>query len=163
MAVPAYIWIYNATGSLIQGSSRVTLRYGAIEMQSFHHGVHIAYDHTFGKLTGTRVHDQLSFTKEFDKATPYLNRAVCQGETLKQAIIKWYRIDDAGLEEEFMHIILENVKVVAVTPVMHNFKNTGGQINNPAESVSLAYETITWRYLDGNIAYTDAWNQRVMA
>lgn len=121
MAVPAYIWIYNATGSLIQGSSRVTLREGAIEMQSFHHGVHIPYDHTFGKLTGTRVHDQLSFTKEFDKATPYLNRAVCQGETLKQAIIKWYRINDAGLEEEFMHIILENVKVVAVTPVMHNF------------------------------------------
>jgi len=159
MAVPAYIWIYNATGSLIQGSSRVTLREGAIEMQSFHHGVHIPYDHTFGKLTD----DQLSFTKEFDKATPYLNRAVCQGETLKQAIIKWYRINDAGLEEEFMHIILENVKVVAVTPVMHNFKNTGGQINNPAESVSLAYETITWRYLDGNIAYTDAWNQRVMA
>lgn len=80
MAVPAYIWLYNSAGTLIQGSSNVLLREGAIEMQSFNHGVHIPYDNTFGKLTGTRVHDQLSFTKELDKATPYLNRAVCQGK-----------------------------------------------------------------------------------
>lgn len=55
------------------------LREGAIEMQSFNHGVHIPYDNTFGKLTGTRVHDQLSFTKELDKATPYLNRDSLSG------------------------------------------------------------------------------------
>ena len=35
MAVPAYIWLYNATGTLVQGSSNVLLREGAIEMQSF--------------------------------------------------------------------------------------------------------------------------------
>jgi len=35
--------------------------------------------------------------------------------------------------------------------------------NNPTESVSLAYESITWLYLDGNISYTDSWNQRVVA
>lgn len=62
-----------------------------------------------------------------------------------------------------MHIILKNVKVVAVTRVMHNFKNTGGQMNNPTESISLAYESITWLYLEGNISYTDSWNQRVVA
>jgi len=43
MAVPADIWLYNATGTLIQGSSNVLLREGAIEMQSFKHGVHILY------------------------------------------------------------------------------------------------------------------------
>jgi type VI secretion system effector, Hcp1 family len=163
VSVPAYIWLYNSTGTLIQGGSNVLLREGAIEMQSFNHGIHIPYDNNFGKLTGTRVHDQLSFTKELDRATPYLNRAVCQGETLQQGIIKWYRINDAGVEEEFMHIILKKVKVVAVTPVMHNFKNTAGQMNNPTESVSLAYESITWLYLDGNITYTDTWNQRIYA
>lgn len=36
-------------------------------------------------------------------------------------------------------------------------------MNNPIESVSLAYESITWLYLDGNITYTDTWNQRVYA
>lgn len=64
MSVPAYIWLYNSTGTLIQGGSNVLLREGAIEMQSFNHGIHIPYDNNFGKLTGTRVHDRLSFTKE---------------------------------------------------------------------------------------------------
>lgn len=57
MAVPAYLWIYNQSGSLIQGGSNVVGREGGIEMQSFNHGLHIPYDHTFGRLTGTRVHD----------------------------------------------------------------------------------------------------------
>lgn len=43
MAIPAYIWLYDATGTLIQGRSNVLLREGAIEMQSFNHGVHIPY------------------------------------------------------------------------------------------------------------------------
>lgn len=43
MAVPEYIWLYNATGTLIQGSNNVLLREGAIEKQSFNHSVHIPY------------------------------------------------------------------------------------------------------------------------
>jgi type VI secretion system secreted protein Hcp len=62
-----------------------------------------------------------------------------------------------------MHFILDNVKIVAVTPVMHNFKSTSGLNNNPTESISLAYEKITWLYLDGNIQFSDSWNQRMTA
>jgi type VI secretion system secreted protein Hcp len=163
MSVPAHLWLYNQSGSLIPGDSLVTGREGSIEMQSFNHGVHIPYDHSFGRLTGTRVHDQLSITKEFDKATPYLYRAVSNGEPLQKAIIKWYRINAAGIEEEFMHFIMENIKVVGITPVMHNFKSSSGLSCNPTESISLAYEKITWLYLDGNIQFTDSWNQRVTA
>lgn len=57
MAVPAYLWLYNQSGTLISGGSHVLSREGAIEMQSFNHGVHIPYDHNMGRLTGTRVHD----------------------------------------------------------------------------------------------------------
>jgi type VI secretion system secreted protein Hcp len=163
MAIPADLWIYNQSGDLIHGGSKMLTREGAIEMQNFNHGIHIPYDHNFGRLTGTRVHDQLSITKEFDKATPYLYRAVSSGEPLQKAIIRWYRISDAGTEEEFMHFILENVKVVAVTPVMHNFKSASGLNNNPTESISLAYEKITWLYLDGNISFSNSWNQRATA
>lgn len=163
MSVPAYLWLYNQSGSLIQGGSNVISREGAIELLSFNHGLHIPYDGNTGRLTGTRVHDQLSVTKEFDKATPYLYRAVATSEILQKAIIKWYRVNDSGMEEEFMHFIMENVKVTAITPVMHNFKNTSGLNNNPTESIGLAYSKITWLYLDGNIQFTDEWNQRVFA
>ncbi|HFK6840815.1 TPA: type VI secretion system tube protein Hcp, partial [Enterobacter roggenkampii] len=33
------------------------------------------------------------------------------------------------------------------------------QINH-MESVSLMYDKITWRYVDGNVQYTDDWNVR---
>jgi type VI secretion system Hcp family effector len=161
MAVPAYLWLYDASGALIIGDCNVLDRVGAIELQSFNHGVHVPFDGHSGSLAGTRVHDLLSFTKEFDKATPYLYRATAQCEKLQKAIIKWYRINDAGIEEEFMHMILEKVRVIGVTPVMHNFKSAN-QPSNPTESISLGYQRITWKYLDGNIQYTDEWNNRTV-
>jgi type VI secretion system secreted protein Hcp len=35
--------------------------------------------------------------------------------------------------------------------------------DDSSESVSLQYEKITWRIVDGNIQYTDAWNERSIA
>lgn len=41
-----------------------------------------------------------------------------------------------------------------------NVKLAGNDKMNHVESVSLQYEKITWRIVDGNIQYTDAWNER---
>lgn len=30
----------------------------------------------------------------------------------------------------------------------------------PLENMSLQYEKITWRIVDGNILFSDAWNER---
>jgi len=163
MAIPAYLWLKDDGGADIRGSVDVRQREGSIEILGFGHGLHLPTDSNTGKITGTRVHSALVFEKEFDASSPYLYKAVAHGQTLKSAEFKWYRINDAGVEEEFMHFILENVKIVAVTPVMHNFKSSSGLSNNPTESISLAYERITWLYLDGNIKFTDSWNQRVTA
>ncbi|MDZ3182362.1 hypothetical protein M2C84_07715, partial [Klebsiella pneumoniae] len=35
--------------------------------------------------------------------------------------------------------------------------------NNHLESVELRYEKITWKHCDGNIIFTDAWNERQTA
>ena len=40
MAVPAYLWLYNQSGTLISGGSDVVNREDAIEMQSLNQGVH---------------------------------------------------------------------------------------------------------------------------
>jgi type VI secretion system effector, Hcp1 family len=132
-------------------------------MQSFSHGLHSAADGNTGRLTGTRVHDTISFTKEFDKSTPYLYRAVANSETLQKGIIKWYRINSAGLELEFMNIIIENVKILSIAPSMHNIKGDWFQLAKPTESIQLIYEKITWKYLDGNIEFSDEWNTRAYA
>lgn len=55
-------------------------------------------------------------------------------------------------------ILLESVKVVSITPIMHDTRNCPG--TGHMESIQLRYEKITWRYVDGNIQYSDAWNER---
>ncbi len=112
-------------------------------------------------MTGTRIHAPLIIEKEFDSASPYLYKAVASGQTLQNAEIKWYRINDADQEVEYCNMFLEGVHVIAITPVMYNTKII--EKCNHMERVELRYEKITWKYCDGNIQYTDAWNQRQTA
>lgn len=70
-----------------------------------------------------------------------------------------YRINDAGVEVEYFNILMENVKVTAMTPNLH----PSGISSTHLEDIELLYETITWKYTDGNIIYKDTWNERVVA
>lgn len=158
MAVPAYLWLKDDGGADIKGSVDVQHREGSIEVLSFIHSLSIPTDDYSGKLTGTRVHSAMDIEKEFDSSSPYLYKAVASGQTLKSAEIKWYRINYAGQEEEYFNMLLENVKVVSVSPVMHNIKTN--EKTNHMEVVTLRYERITWKYCDGNIQYSDSWKER---
>ncbi|EIX1534280.1 type VI secretion system tube protein Hcp [Cronobacter sakazakii] len=161
MAVPAHLWLYDASGALICGGSEVMGREGSIEVQSFGHGLSVPFNGNTGKLTATRVHNLMNIEKEFDKSSPYLYRAVAASEKLQRAIIRWYRINHAGMEEEFFQMILEDVRITGVHPNMQNFKHPEGLLSTPVESVGLIYNKITWKYLNGNIQYTDAWNSQM--
>lgn len=160
MAIPAYMWIKDDGGADIKGSVTVSEREGSVEVVAFNHSVSIPTDANTGKLTGTRVHMPILFTKETDASTPYLYKAVTSGQTLKSIEIKWYRIDDAGKEKEYFNTKLENVKVVGVTPKMLDIKNPVFEKHNHLEDVELRYEKITWSYKYGNIIHADSWNER---
>ena len=159
MAIPAYLWLRDDGSSLIKGSVDVHNREGSIEVTSFSHNLYIPIDGNIGKLTGPRVHGALMFEKEFDSSSPYLFKAVATGQTLQSAEFKWYRINDAGQEVEYYNMLLEGVKIVSVTPMMHDIKTVTNV--GHLEQIQLRYAKITWQYLDGNIRYTDAWNERV--
>jgi len=156
MAIPAK----DDGGSSIKGAVDVKDREGSIEICSFGHGLFLPTDSMTGKITGTRIHSALNFEKEFDYSSPYLYKAVAKGQTLKSAEFKWYRINDAGQEVEYFNMLLKNVKVVSVCPLMHDVKNPVTEKHNHLESVSLRYERITWKHCDGNIIFSDEWNER---
>jgi len=153
------MWLKDDGGALIKGSVDVKDRENSIEITSFSHNLYIPTDGNTGKLTGTRVHGALIFEKEFDSSSPYLMKAIATGQSLKSAEFKWYRINDAGQEVEYYNMLLEGVKIVSVTPMMHDCKTVihFGHL----EQVQVRYDKITWSYLDGNIQYSDAWNERV--
>lgn len=83
MAIPAYLWLKDDGGTDLKGSVDVEYREGSIEVLGFGHGLHLPTDSANGKITGTRVHSALNFEKEFDSSSPYLYKAVAQGQTLQ--------------------------------------------------------------------------------
>lgn len=103
------------------------------------------------------------FEKEFDSSSPYLYRAVATGQTLKSAEIRFYNINDAGQEVCYFIISMEGVKIMGVNPGVPNIKLAGNSQLNHMESVSIMYDKITWKYVDGNVQYTDAWAERITA
>lgn len=160
MAIPAYLWLKDDGGTDIKGSSTVFGREGSIEVIGFSHGLNLPVGGNDGKITGTRVHSPMTLEKEFDASSPYLYKAVAKGQTLKSAELRWYRIDNSGREQVYFKMQLENIKVTGISPGMPNTKINGLSEVNHMGSVSLMYERITWHYTDGNIKFTDAWNER---
>ncbi|WP_259463127.1 type VI secretion system tube protein Hcp, partial [Klebsiella pneumoniae] len=70
------------------------------------------------------------------------------------------KISDAGQEVEYFNMLLEGVRIVSISPTMASPEDKN---NNHLESVELRYEKITWKHCDGNIIFTDAWNERQTA
>jgi type VI secretion system secreted protein Hcp len=160
MAIPVYLWLEDEQGVDIKGSVTVAGRDGSVEVLALDHSVYSPTDNNTGKLTATRVHSALQFTKEVDSSSVYLHKAACTGQTFKKAMFAWYRINDAGQEVNYYDIVLDNVKVVKVASKMHDVKVAATEKHNHLEMVELRYEKISWAYTDGNIEYTDSWDQR---
>ena len=159
MPIPAHIWFYDESGSPIVGECLMPTRLGSVELKSFNHSIWIPTDRNTGKLTGTRIHTPITLEKEIDRISPFLARAVCEGKTFKQAIIKMYKINEAGIEYEYYNIELANVKVTRVSPVLFPL----GVASAHLEEIELRYEAIGWKYVEGNIIAKDSWNERATA
>jgi type VI secretion system secreted protein Hcp len=157
MPIPAYMWIKNETGADVKGSVDVAGREGSIEVVEFNHEVRIPTDPDTGRLTGTRKHEALTIVKAYDASSPYLYKAVCQGETFKTVELKWYSINDKGEEKPYFNHKLEGVKICSVKPIMYNCKDPTKERYVHLEEISMRYLKITWTYLDGNLQASDSW------
>lgn len=160
MAIPAHLWLKDDGGLNIKGSSTVFGREDSIEVIGFSHGLNLPVDGNNGKITGTRIHSPMNFQKEFDASSPYLYKAAATGQTLSSGELHWYRINSAGKEEVYFIMRLENIRITGVNPGMPNTKKPSSEYINHLEFISMLYERITWHYIDGNIQFSDAWNDR---
>lgn len=159
MASPAYMWLTDSQKQPIMGGTRVVGRDGSIEILEFDHQIRMPTDSDTGALTGTRKHEALRFTKEMDNSSPYLYKACCEGQTLRQVKVSWYRINEDGREVEYFRHQLEGVKVTSVRPRMFNIKDSAKERYPHLEEIQFRYAKITWTFIDGNITASDAWNE----
>ncbi|EOB9998988.1 Hcp family type VI secretion system effector [Cronobacter sakazakii] len=163
MSIPVYLWLKDDSGSLVKGSVDVKGREGAIEIQEFMHTVELPVDDRTGKVVSKRLHGDYFLIKELDSSSPYLYQSVSSGRKFKEAVLKFYRINHNGQEEEYFRVTMENVRVNEVEPLMMDIKSSRYEKHNHLEAFYLAYEKITWHYLDGNILHSDSWNSKEAA
>lgn len=159
MPIPAYMWLTDDAGNEIKGSVDVGGREGSVEVLAFEHEVRIPTDRDTGKLTGTRKHEAIQLTKAFDASSPYLYKAVCEGQTFATVELKWFRIDDTGTEKEYFNHMLEGVKICSVKPIMFNVKDPSKERYVHLEEVQMRYQKVTWTHVEGNLQATDAWKE----
>lgn len=151
----ANMWLTDSQGTKIHGDSSITSREGSIDLISIDHSIHAPFDATTGKNTSPRRHAPFTILKEIDSATPFFNKACCDGEKIKEAMISLFRINEHGQEEEYFRYCFADIKVTSVIPMIHcglGVKDT--------EKVSFVYGTIRWEFLAGNYAHEDDWNKR---
>jgi len=161
MPIPPYMWLKDDGGADVKGSVDVSDREDSIEIIGLSHAISLPVDSANGKVTGTRQHSSMRIEKEVDRSSPYLYKAAATGQTMQSAEIRFYHINDAGQEVCYYTVLMEDVKITGVNCNVPNTKLTGNDKMNHVESVSFQYEKITWRIVDGNIQFTDAWNERL--
>jgi type VI secretion system secreted protein Hcp len=157
MPIPAYAYFKDDDGAKIAGSVEIAGREGAVEVLEFEHKVYIPTDPDSGRLKGVRKHGVFEIVKEFDAASPYLYKACCEGQTLKQVKLSWFTIDTAGNESEYFTHTLKDVKVSSIEAYMPNTKDPDKERYGHLEKVCLMYGGITWQYVEGGLEHSDAW------
>ncbi|MNB62349.1 Major exported protein [compost metagenome] len=158
MSLPAYMFLYDENGMLVSGGCTALDREGAIEVMSSSYGVHQNVDSHTGSMTGTRQHSPFVIHKQIDKISPYLAVCVCESKRLQKAEIRYYEINEAGIEREVYRINLESVVVMGVS-ANHTYI-PGSNNPNMLETVSFRSRGIEWFYLEGMIKYGDSWMKK---
>jgi type VI secretion system secreted protein Hcp len=70
-------------------------------------------------------------------------------------VLRWYRIVEGGIEEEYFRMEMANVKVITISPYIAIIKDEATSAQNHLESVGFRDEKITWTYLDANLIFAD--------
>lgn len=152
MPLPSYMDIPD-----IPGSCKVEGRENNIEVLGFNHEVYMPTDRKDGSATGTRVHNNLVVVKNFDKASPLLYQYLCNGKIIGSATLRWFQINEQGVEEEYYQHRLENARITSIRPYMPDVDNPANEQYKHMEEISFRYEKMTWAFLDGNVEFTDSW------
>lgn len=127
------------------------------EVYEYEHKVYSPIDLNTGAVQGSRVHGALKITKPVDTATAPLYQALCQGQTMEEFVLHFFRVNAVdGTVEEYWTITMTNVKVASIQPGLPNVKDEA-LLNIPLmEDVEFLYEKITWMHTDG-FEYEDTW------
>ena len=155
MAEVAYCYIDG-----IEGECNIKGQEGAVEVRAFHHEVAKQVDPLDNsKVRSDRHHGTVTITTDLDKSFPLLMKALCNGETIANIEVKWFRQPPEGgsdPEHYFTHKF-DKVIVTGVRPLMKSATEQGR--SGHRFSFDFGYRQITWTSETGGTEFLD--EQRV--
>jgi type VI secretion system secreted protein Hcp len=168
MPTPAYMTVEGATqGNITQGAFTEESvgniwqegHEDEVLIQAFNHSVMIPRDPQSGQPSGLRTHRPVTVTKIFDKASPLMYQALCNGELLPKVEIKWYRTAPSGVQEHYFTIKLTDAICVDIQSYMPNCQDPANQSFTHLEDVSFSYRSIEWTHEVASTTGSDDWRK----
>ncbi len=165
MPIPAYMSVEGVTqgmiteGSLSEDSVGSTYQEGHDEqfmVQAFEHSLTIPRDVHSGQPSGRRIHQPLTVTKVFDKASPLLYQAMVTGEALT-CRIEWYRTSAEGNQEHYFTHEVEGAVITDIKAIMPNCQDPAQAHFTHLEQISFSYSTINWIHEVAGTEGSDDW------
>jgi type VI secretion system secreted protein Hcp len=155
MGMVAYMSLFDSNNNQITGGSQVPDRYGSMEIKKINYTLSRGFDNQTGKQHNTRRHQPFSILKPIDCSTPSLFQCCASGKLLSHAKIDLYKPNDEGRETNYFSYILENARIISVTPMID-----ASSSESDMEAISFSFEKITLAYHEGNLIAVDSWEQR---
>ena len=157
MPMPGHMTLVGKEQGPIEGSCDIEGREETILVQAFKHLVDLPTNE-HGVPSGKRVHRPLMITKEVDKSTPKLYQALCSGELMTEATLRWYRMDGSGEEAQFFTVMLQNALIVKIESWVPDVLDKQNASYGNMENLWFTYETIRWTWEEDGIEYEEHWD-----
>lgn len=127
----------------VKGESTATQGKDKMEILSFSHGV--AMPLTAGASSNARAHGRcqhqdFTFTKYLDIASPTLNLKVCGGDNIKKIELTVFQADKNDGD------MVQYYKITFTDCIMTNVSVSGGSGGRPVETITFNYRKIAWSY-----------------
>lgn len=171
MASPAYMTVQGATQGFISKGAFTSESVGNLFQEGHEDEIYVLAaeanvmkptDPQSGQPTGTRVHKPFRITKLFDKASPLLWQALCNGEPL-QIELNFYRTSNRGGTEQYYTIKLTDAVIVDMKGYFLNPQIPEYQALGHLEDVSLVYRAIEWTHQVAGTSGHDDWRKPASA
>jgi type VI secretion system secreted protein Hcp len=127
----------------VKGESTATQGKDKIEVLSFSHGV--AMPLTAGASSNARahgrcVHQDFTFSKYLDIASPTINLKTSGGDNIKTIELTVFQADAAAGD------MVQYYKILFTDCIITNASISGGSGGRPVETVSFNYRKVAWSY-----------------
>ena len=156
MALSAFLDLKSCSPSIV-GPCQQKGREGFIEVIAASHEIVAPRDPASGLPTGKVMNKPLTLTWELDHEIALVYNALTQNQNLTKMLVKFYRPTQAGGEEFYYSIELQDASVASVSFKLFNNKIANMTAFRPCVDVSFTYRCITWSSVKPAVLATCDW------